>query len=178
MLDTIQTDAATALGSSGGALVDSNGALVGLSTLIAMRGVGFALPVEQVNRIANELIDTGTATHALLGVRVTTTDRRTRGAAVVATSPNGPAVAAGLHPGALIIGIDDRGIANAEALVAAVASKAPGDSVVITYADATGDRHSSVVVLASDRAQPAGDAPGTTAELGRGVGGAELTWPA
>jgi putative serine protease PepD len=180
VLDTIQTDAATALGSSGGALVDSNGALVGLNTLIAMRGVGFALPVDQVTRIANELINTGTATHALLGVRVTTTDRRTRGAAVVVTSPNSPAAAAGLYPGTMIIGIDDRVISNAEALAAAVASKAPGDSVVTTYVDSTGGRHSSVVVLVSDRAQPADDTPGatpTTAELGRDVGRGELTWP-
>lgn len=178
VLDTIQTDTATSFGSSGGALVDSDGALIGMNSLIGTRGVGFALPIDPTIRIANELISTGTASHALLGVQLTS-DNQTRGAKVIRTTPNSPATAAGLHPGTVITGIDDRIITNAEALVAAVLSKAPGDTVTATYIDAAGGRQTSTIAFASDRARSTADTPDSpagTSELRQGTPGFELTW--
>jgi putative serine protease PepD len=178
VLDTIQTDTTTNFGSSGGALVDNNGALIGMNSLIGTRGVGFALPIDPTIRIANELISAGTASHAFLGVQVTR-DNKTRGAKVIRTTPNSPAAAAGLYPGTVITGIGDRTITSAEALVAAVLSKAPGDTVTATYIDAAGSRQTSTIALASDRAWSTADTPNSpagTSELRHGALGSELTW--
>ncbi len=82
VLDAIQTDAAINPGNSGGALVNMNGELVGVNSAIATLGgdsadaqsgsigLGFAIPVDQAKRIADELIQSGTASHASLGVQV------------------------------------------------------------------------------------------------------------
>lgn len=69
----IQTDAPITLGSSGGALVDQNGRLIGITTAIGVssagaEGIGFATPVEMVRRVVDEIIETGKVTHAFLGV--------------------------------------------------------------------------------------------------------------
>ena len=94
VLDAIQTDAAINPGNSGGALVNMNGQLVGVNSAIATLGadspdaqsgsigLGFAIPVDQAKRIADELISTGKASHASLGVQVTN-DKGTPGAKVV-----------------------------------------------------------------------------------------------
>lgn len=178
VLDTIQTDAATSFGSSGGALVDSNGALIGMNSLIGIHGVGFALPIDQAIRIANELISTGTASHAFLGVQVTI-DNETRGAKVGSTTPDSPAAAAGLYSGVVITGIDGRAITSAEALVAAVLSKAPGDTMTTSYIDAAGSRRTSAIVLASDRTGATAATPDSsagTSELEHGTQSSELAW--
>ena len=94
VLDAIQTDAAINPGNSGGALVNMSGELVGVNSAIATLGgdspdaqsgsigLGFAIPVDQAKRIADELISTGTASHASLGVQVTN-DKATPGAKIV-----------------------------------------------------------------------------------------------
>lgn len=182
VLDTIQTDAATTFGSSGGALIDTNGRLVGLNSLIALPGVGFALPVDPVMRIANELISSGTAAHAWLGVQVKTTSSGTRGAVVIATSPRSPAAAAGLYPGTVITNIDGRVITNAETLVAAIMSKAPGDIVATGYVDSAGTRRTLDTVLDSDlTARTATDTPGNPpgiSALGQGMSRRQPPWSA
>lgn len=89
VLDAIQTDAAINPGNSGGALVNMNGELVGVNSAIATMGgdspqaqsgsigLGFAIPVDQAKRIADELIENGSASHASLGCRSATTPRST-----------------------------------------------------------------------------------------------------
>ncbi|WP_082129301.1 S1C family serine protease [Mycobacterium haemophilum] len=161
-LDTIQTDAAINPGSSGGALIDSNGDLVGLNSLIwttgggfllgpsGSIGLGFAIPVDQAKRIVGELVATGTASHAYLGVRLTR-DRDTHGAKIVEVKSGSPAATAGLAPGTVVTRMDDRAIVSAEALVAVVLSKTPGDTVVLTYTDTAGTTRTAPVTLASDR---------------------------
>lgn len=178
VLDTIQTDADTSFGSSGGALVDSSGAVIAMNSLFSIRGVGFALPIDQVMRIANELIGSGTASHAFLGVRAISEDA-VSGAKVLGALDNGPATMAGISPGTVIIGIDDRRVANAEALVAAVMSKAPGDTVAVRYITPAGDRRTSQIVLTSDRDRSMSamsDGPSGTSELGHGTLGPRPTW--
>ncbi len=151
VLDAIQTDAAINPGNSGGALVNMSGQLVGVNSAIATLGsesggpesqsgsigLGFAIPVDQAKRIADELIHTGTATHASLGVQVTS-DKNTPGAKVVEVVPAGPAAGAGIPGGAVVTRVDDHTINSADALVAAVRSKAPGEKVNLTYLDPAG----------------------------------------
>ncbi len=150
VLDAIQTDAAINPGNSGGALVNMNGELIGVNSAIATLGdsagpdaeagsigLGFAIPVDQAKRIADQLIATGKASHASLGVRVTS-DASTHGARVVEVVGSGPAASAGLPTGAVVTKLDDRVINGADALVAAVRSRAPGDTITLTYTDPSG----------------------------------------
>jgi putative serine protease PepD len=146
VLDAIQTDAAINPGNSGGALVNMSGQLVGVNSAIATLGadsgdaqsgsigLGFAIPVDQAKRIADELISTGKASHASLGVQVTT-DKGTPGAKVMDVVQGGAAATAGVPKGVVVTKVDDRPINSADALVAAVRSKAPGDKVSLTYQD-------------------------------------------
>jgi putative serine protease PepD len=160
VLDAIQTDAAINPGNSGGALVNMNGDLVGINSAIATLGgdsvdaqsgsigLGFAIPVDQANRIADELINSPdhTATHASLGVRVTS-DRGSHGAKVVEVVPDEAAAKAGLPDGVTVTEFDKRPIGSADALVAAVRSKAPGDQVTLTYLDPAGATKTIQVTL-------------------------------
>jgi putative serine protease PepD len=158
VLDAIQTDAAINPGNSGGALVNMSGQLVGVNSAIATLGgdspdaqsgsigLGFAIPVDQAKRIADELISSGTAAHASLGVQVTN-DKDTPGAKVVEVVPNGAAAAAGLPGGVVVTKVDDRTVNSADALVAAVRSKAPGDKVMLTFKDPSGETKKVQVTL-------------------------------
>ena len=160
VLDAIQTDAAINPGNSGGALVNMNGDLVGINSAIATMGgdsaeaqsgsigLGFAIPVDQAKRIADELINSPdhTASHASLGVRVTS-ERSLHGAKVVEVVPGEAAAKAGLPEGATVTAFDKRPIGSADALVAAVRSKAPGDQITLTYLDAAGTSKTAQVTL-------------------------------
>ncbi len=160
VLDAIQTDAAINPGNSGGALVNMSGELVGVNSAIASLGgggnasgaqsgsigLGFAIPVDQAKRIANELVSTGTATHASLGVELSN-DASVPGAAVAQVVDGGPAAAAGMPSGVVVTKVDDHVINGAEALVAAVRSKAPGDQVTVTYLDPAGASQTAQVTL-------------------------------
>ncbi len=160
VMNAIQTDAAINPGNSGGALVNMNGELVGVNSAIASMGggpgaqgaqsgsigLGFAIPSDQAKRIADELVSTGTVSHASLGVQLSQ-DATGPGAAVADVVAGGPAAAAGLPSGVVITKVDDRPIEGAEALVAAVRSKAPGDDVTLTYTDGSGAPQTVKVTL-------------------------------
>ncbi|ORV10998.1 peptidase S1 [Mycobacterium celatum] len=158
VLDAIQTDAAINPGNSGGALTNMNGELIGVNSAIATLGgdstdsqsgsigLGFAIPIDQAKRIADELISTGTASHASLGVQVTS-DKSAHGAKVVQVVPGGAAAAAGLPSGVVVTKVNDRTINSADGLVAAVRSKAPGDKITLTYLDPSGDTRTVQVTL-------------------------------
>jgi putative serine protease PepD len=158
VLDAIQTDAAINPGNSGGALVNMNGELVGVNSAIATLGgdsgqsqsgsigLGFAIPVDQAKRIADELIQNGTASHASLGVQVGN-DASVDGAKIVDVTGGGAAAVAGLPSGVVVTKVDDRVISSADALVAAVRSRAPGDKVTLTYLDPSGKPQTVDVTL-------------------------------
>ncbi len=158
VLDAIQTDAAINPGNSGGALVNMNGELVGVNSAIATLGgdsadaqsgsigLGFAIPIDQAKRIADELIQSGSASHASLGVQVGN-DTATHGAKIVEVTSGGAAAAAGLPSGVVVTKVDDRVIGSADALVAAVRSRAPGDKVTLTYLDSSGKPQTVQVTL-------------------------------
>jgi putative serine protease PepD len=158
VLDAIQTDAAINPGNSGGALVNMNGQLVGVNSAIATLGadspdaqsgsigLGFAIPVDQAKRIADELISSGHASHASLGVQVTN-DKGSPGAKVVDVVPGGAASSAGVPKNVIVTKVDDRPISSADALVAAVRSKAPGDKISLTFQDPAGGSRTVPVTL-------------------------------
>ena len=158
VLDAIQTDAAINPGNSGGALVNMSGQLVGVNSAIATIGgdspdaqsgsigLGFAIPVDQAKRIADELISTGSASHASLGVQVSN-DMTTYGAKIVEVVKGGAAANAGLPSGVVVTKVDDRVIGSANALVAAVRSRAPGDKLTLTYLNSSGASQTVQVTL-------------------------------
>ncbi len=166
VMSAIQTDAAINPGNSGGALVDMNGDLIGVNSAIASMGggqdspgaqagsigLGFAIPVDQAKRIADELVATGTVQRASLGVKLSAEDNA-RGATVAAVVEGSPAATAGLPKGAVITKVDDRVIDGPEALVAAINSKAPGDTVTVAYDDPSGSSQTAQVTLGKQRSQ-------------------------
>jgi putative serine protease PepD len=165
VLDAIQTDAPINPGNSGGALVDMNGELIGMNSASATLansqagqagsiGLGFAIPVDQAKRIADELIATGTASHASLGVQV---GDSSQGAQIVHVTTGGPAALADLPVGAVVTKVDGQVVGSADALAAAVVSKAPGDRVTVHYRDPSGATRTVQVTLGTDQGASAKD---------------------
>jgi putative serine protease PepD len=131
----IQTDAAINHGNSGGPLLDLQGHVIGVTSQIQSDsggndGVGFAVPSNTVQSIASQLISTGKAQHALLGVSVKTA--AAGGVAVAQVSAGSSAASAGLKAGDVITAIDGTNVATAEKLRAIIAGHKPGDSVTLT----------------------------------------------
>jgi S1-C subfamily serine protease len=148
----IQTDAAINPGNSGGPLLDSAGRLIGVTTAIfspsgASAGLGFAVPVDTVNRVVPELIAHGTYTRPALGIDVDEDVNRvlierlgTRGVAVLGVTPESPAAAAGLQgarqlpdgritPGDMIVAVDGRPVDSVAMLLSRLDDYRVGDTV-------------------------------------------------
>ena len=147
-INAIQTDAAINPGNSGGPLVNSAGAVIGVNSAIATLGssslssqsgsigLGFAIPINQARKTAEQLIKNGKATYPVVGVSVDM-QYAGDGAKIADTSnailPGGPASKAGLRAGDLIVTFDGRTITTPEELIVAIRSKNVGDKVVIEY---------------------------------------------
>ncbi len=160
VINAVQTDAAINPGNSGGALVDMNGSVIGINSAIASLsqstdgsqpgsiGVGFAIPVDQAKRIAQEIIDTGKATHAVLGASVgdaaDQTSQIPTGAQIASVTPGSGAEAAGLQAGDVITGIGNQAVESADALIAAVRSSTPNTSTQVKF---TRDGESKTVTV-------------------------------
>jgi putative serine protease PepD len=162
----IQTDAAINPGNSGGPLVDMNGHLVGINSSIRTSssssteqggsiGLGFAIPIDEVNPIVDQMIDGETPTHARLGIQVsdvaasTGTGEGTEGAQVQEVTSGSTADSAGLQTGDVITKVDDKLITGADSLVATIRSYRPGDTVTLTY-EHDGDIQTAKLELDSD----------------------------
>ena len=155
----IQTDAAINPGNSGGPLVDMTGAVVGINSSIRTAasatgqggsiGLGFAIPMDEVMPIVDQMAAGETPTHARLGIQVGNTEDGSAGATLIEVSESSTAADAGLQPGDVIIRIDDRRIAGADSLVATIRSFRPGDTVEVTWLR-DGEERSAEVVLDSD----------------------------
>jgi putative serine protease PepD len=147
-INAIQTDAAINPGNSGGPLVNSAGAVIGVNSAIATLGssslssqtgsigLGFAIPINQARKTAQQLIENGKATYPVVGISVDM-QYAGDGAKVADTSnailPGGPAAKAGLRAGDLITTFDGRTITTPEELIVAIRSKNVGDRVEIKY---------------------------------------------
>jgi putative serine protease PepD len=150
--DSIQTDAAINHGNSGGPLLDARGKVIGVNAQIESDsggndGVGFAIPANTVRSIAAQLISTGKAEHAFLGVVLRDTSSG-RGAAIAQVRAGTPAAAAGLRAGDVVTEVDGVRIASASELRGAINARRPGERISITYARG-GKRHTASVKLAS-----------------------------
>ena len=142
-ISAIQTDAAINPGNSGGPLVDAQGKVIGVNSAIASLGqgqtggqtgsigLGFAIPVNQAKRVAEEIISTGHATHPIIGVSVDM-NFAGAGAQVSQVTPTGPAATAGLKSGDVITKVDGKAVGNATEMIVAVRAHAPGDTVTLT----------------------------------------------
>ncbi|ROR73487.1 S1C family serine protease [Bogoriella caseilytica] len=146
-LNVIQTDASINQGNSGGALVDGHGQIVGINVAIASTGetagsigVGFAIPGDYAQRIAEDLIASGEASHGLLGVlaadaspdaavnkdivsgtgQTSSGGGFTAGALVTEVEAGSPADGAGLEPGDVITAVEGRRISDSRALTAVI----------------------------------------------------------
>jgi putative serine protease PepD len=143
-INALQTDAAINPGNSGGPLVNMSGAVVGVNSAIATLGtgfggsgsigLGFAIPMNQARKTAEQLIATGRSVYPIIGVSIDS--RFTGDGALVADQkdavlPGGPGAKAGIKPGDVIIKFEDTEISNSDELIVAVRSKDVGDTVTI-----------------------------------------------
>lgn len=159
VIDAIQTDAAINPGNSGGALVDMEGHLIGVPSVIATMGsqnqqsgsigLGFAIPIDQARRIAEDLIKLGKTQMPIIGASIDTRDTES-GALIAEVSAGGPAEQAGLQPGDVITKIDSRPIDSGVALIAAVRSHRVGDTVTLTVTNTRGDGEREVTVTLAE----------------------------
>jgi putative serine protease PepD len=151
LVDAVQTDAAINPGNSGGAMVNCAGQFVGMPTAGASVpsssgeasggsiGLGFAIPSYLALRVADEIIATGHASHAYLGLQVSSlsaaaaADGAAEGLLITGIDPSGPAQEAGLRPGDVITTIDDEQAVRTDQLVSVTLTKKPGDKVEIGY---------------------------------------------
>jgi S1-C subfamily serine protease len=137
VISAVQTDAPINPGNSGGALVDATGAVIGINTAIASVGggsvgLGFAIPIDTVRDIAEQLISTGRAVHAALGVNArSVTDGTRDGALVLNVEPGSAAAKAGIREQDVVIEVEGKAVGSSEELVVAVDSHDPGDTVTV-----------------------------------------------
>ncbi|OAV01940.1 MULTISPECIES: S1C family serine protease [Moraxella] len=140
--DFIQTDAAINPGNSGGALVDANGALIGINTAIYSRsggsmGIGFAIPNQIVQQVMTSLITTGKVSRGWMGIEMVRmaddpTNIESRSNVIIRQVwQNSPAEHAGLKSGDKIVRIDGVQITSINELVGVVAHKAPGSQLTV-----------------------------------------------
>ena len=146
----IQTDAAINPGNSGGALVDVNGALMGINTAIYSRsggsmGIGFAIPVSTAKQVLEGIVKDGQVTRGWIGVEpqeinaelletfgIKPSVLQTGGVIITGVLQNGPAAQAGLQPGDVITAVNGKGVASVSQLLTAVAGLKPGTSAPLS----------------------------------------------
>jgi putative serine protease PepD len=148
--DSIQTDAAINHGNSGGPLLDAQARVIGVNSQIesdsgGSDGVGFAIPSNTIKSIASQLISSGKAVHAYLGVELGENSATAR---VVTVRSGTPAAKAGLRAGDVIVSLGGTKVSSADELRAVISSRKPGDHLSITYTR-NGKRHTVSLTLAT-----------------------------
>lgn len=159
-VDALQTDAPINPGNSGGPLVDGQGRVIGINSAIRAAndtsgpaggqggsiGLGFAIPANQAKRVAEELINTGRATHPVIGVSVDMSydgdGARVGGKAggPAAVTAGGPGDQAGIEPGDIITAVDGERVHRGEELIVKIRSHRPGDRLTLTLLRGASER--------------------------------------
>ncbi|WP_189310954.1 S1C family serine protease [Streptomyces brasiliensis] len=171
-VDALQTDAPINPGNSGGPLLDAKARVVGINSAIRSAddgsdtedgqagsiGLGFAIPVNQAKRVAEELINKGKATHPVIGVTLDMgyADDGARigtegGDGGPAVTPGGPGARAGLEPGDVITEVDGLRVHSGEELIVKTRAHRPGDRLALTVERDGKERRVSLVLGSSDR---------------------------
>ena len=180
--DFIQTDASINPGNSGGALVNMNGELIGINSVIISRtgnnvGIGFAVPSEIARSIMRQILDFGEVRRGLLGVTITTIDEESAkalgaevdsGALVSNIEPGSAAEEAGLQVDDIITRVDDKKIDNSRELANAIGLKGSGEEIGIEFVR-NGTSHSVTATLGQ---QSVSRSAGT--EIHPGLAGAQF----
>ncbi|MFD6437451.1 trypsin-like peptidase domain-containing protein [Streptomyces venezuelae] len=166
-VDALQTDAPINPGNSGGPLVDSKARVIGINSAIRSAddssepgggqagsiGLGFAIPINQGKRVAEELINFGKATHPVIGVTLDTefngdgariADKGKNGGSSV--NENGPGDKAGLKPGDVITEVDGRAVHSSDELIVKVRAHRPKDRLRLTVERGGDDREVTLVL--------------------------------
>ncbi|MDQ6909895.1 MAG: S1C family serine protease, partial [Actinomycetota bacterium] len=155
LVDMVQTDAPISPGSSGGALLDNDGAVVGITTIAATdsgaEGLGFATPIDLARSVAEEMVNTGTVVHVWLGVEGSDVDGATAGdlnldggAMVAQVTSGSPAQRAGLTARDVIVAVDGTTVLSMGELVVALRGRAPGERVTL---DVMRDRQHKIITV-------------------------------
>jgi putative serine protease PepD len=161
-INALQTDAAINPGNSGGPLINSAGAVIGVNSAIATLsgasnaqagsiGLGFAIPINQARKTADQLIKTGKATYPVIGVLI---DMNFAGSGAKITASDtgvvagGPAQKAGIKAGDVIIGFGGKAINNPDELIVAIRSKNVGDRVEVKFKRGSSTRTTTIVLAA------------------------------
>jgi len=161
-INAIQTDAAINPGNSGGPLVDARGQVIGVNSAIASLGqaatgqqsgsigLGFAIPINQAKRVAEEIISTGKSSHPIIGVSVDLTYAGP-GAKVKGVTAGGPSAAVGIKAGDVIVKVDGRSVADSTEMVVAIRANTPGDTITLTVRSGSETRDVQVTLAPDTR---------------------------
>jgi S1-C subfamily serine protease len=158
--DYVQTDAAINPGNSGGPLVNLLGQVVGVNSAIATAGgviggdagnigVGFAIPIEQVRVTADQILETGEARYPVIGAKVRTGGNDNDGALIDSVVDGQPAQEAGLEEGDLVVALEGERVTDGIALIVAIRSHQPGETLEFTV-ERDGDERVFDVTLDSE----------------------------
>jgi putative serine protease PepD len=155
--DVIQTDAALNPGNSGGPLLDLNGRVVGMnaqiaSTIGSSSGVGYAIPIETIQSVVEQLLQDGEVRHPYLGVQIADAEQN-GGARIVEVVPGGPADDAGLEQGDVVTRAGGEDVQNGDDLRGAVTARQPGDELELEL-ERNGDSRTVTVELGTRPANP------------------------
>jgi putative serine protease PepD len=143
-INAIQTDAAINPGNSGGPLVNMLGQVIGVNSAIATTGgttggdqagnigVGFAIPMEQVQVTADQILRTGEARYPVIGAEVQTGERDGKGAEINKVLDDTPASAAGLKAGDVVVALEGQKVTDGIALIVSIRSHQPGETLTFT----------------------------------------------
>ncbi|WP_328396830.1 trypsin-like peptidase domain-containing protein [Streptomyces sp. NBC_00390] len=170
-VDALQTDAPINPGNSGGPLVDAKARVIGINSAIRAAdsgagadggqagsiGLGFAIPINQGKRVAEELINTGKATHPVIGVSLDmkfTGDGARVGEkgkdGAPAVTPGGPAAKAGIEPGDVITKVDGQRVHSGEELIVKIRAHRPGDRLELTLERGDAERTMTLTLGSAD----------------------------
>lgn len=167
--DFLQTDAAINRGNSGGALVNTNGELIGINSQILSPsggniGIGFAIPSNMAKAVMDQLLKNGKVRRGMLGVTIQSVDAdlaqslnlpAARGAIITSVAPGGPAEKAGLQRGDVITAINNQPVTDNNTLRNLVAGMGPGAETMVTVRRNGSDRNFQVALAElPDRQRP------------------------
>jgi S1-C subfamily serine protease len=161
LTDLVQTDAPISPGNSGGALVGSDGEIIGINVAYlppegGAVSIGFAIPAPTAVDVVEQLLEDGQVVHAYMGIRPATLDIQTAraydlpvdaGAVLIDVVASGPAADAGLEPGDIVVGLDGERVESAEDLLTLLRRHAPDDDVEVRVVRPDGQETTVPVTL-------------------------------